>query len=71
LQARRIRQIIINGSFNDKKMGEIVSMMTRSEVLGKLHEPVEIHCVPDFEKGEVLVDSRGRGSLPQWIAGQD
>ena len=63
LQARKIQRIILNGSFNDKKMGEVISRMTRSEVMEQLHEPVDVHLVPDIEKGEVLVDTRGRGSL--------
>jgi hypothetical protein len=37
--------------------------MTKLDVLSALHEPVEVHLVPDFEKGEVLLDLRGRGSL--------
>ena len=33
------------------------------DVLGALKEPVEVHLVPDVEKGEVLTDTRGRGTL--------
>lgn len=67
IQARKIQRIIFRGSFCDKKMGEIVSLMTRSDVIEQLNEPVEIHLIPDIEKGEVLVDSRGRGSLPRFL----
>jgi hypothetical protein len=28
-----------------------------------LREPVQVSLVPDVEKGEVLLDSRGRGSF--------
>ena len=63
LQARRIRAIILRSSFYDRNLCEVVSRMTRLDVLSKLTEPVEIHLVPDVEKGEVLIDSRGRGSL--------
>lgn len=67
LQSRKIQKIILDGSFNDRKMGEVVSMVTRVDVMAQLHEPVEVHLVPDIEKGEVLVDSRGRGSLPKLL----
>ena len=63
LQARRIRSVILHGSFYDRKLGEMVSKMTRLEVLGQLNEAVDVHLVPDVEKGEVLLDSRGRGSF--------
>ena len=41
--------------------------MTRLDVMEQLNEPVEVHLIPDIEKGEVLVDSRGRGSLPRFL----
>jgi len=31
--------------------------------LGQLKESVEVHLVPEVEKGEVLIDQRGRKSL--------
>jgi hypothetical protein len=62
-QVRRIRGIILNGGFYDRKIGETVSRMTRLEVMQQLHEPIEVHLIPDVEKGEVLVDSRGQGSF--------
>jgi len=37
--------------------------MTRTDVLAQLKEPVQIALVPELEKGEILVDSRGLGSL--------
>ena len=63
LQARKIRGIIFHNSFYDRSLGESVSRITRLEVLGQLKEPVEVHLVPDVEKGEVLLDLRGRGSF--------
>ncbi len=68
LQDRKIRQIrgiILHGSFYDRKLGEVVSRMTRLDVLGQLNEPVEVHLVPEIEKGEVLLDLRGRGSFQE------
>jgi hypothetical protein len=63
LQQRKIRGIIFRGSFYDKNLGETVSKITRSEVIARMAEPVEVHVVPDIEKGEVLLDPRGTGSL--------
>ena len=63
LQARKIRGIILRNSFYDRKTSEVICRITRLGVLGKLNEPVEVHLVPDVEKGEVLIDSRGRGSF--------
>ncbi len=66
LQDRKIRQIrgiILHGSFFDRKLSEVVSRTTRLEVMGQLKEPIEVHLVPEIEKGEVLLDLRGRGSL--------
>ena len=57
------RRIILEGSFNDRKTGETVCRMTRVDVMGKLTGPIEVCDVPDVEKGEVLVDSRGEGSF--------
>jgi hypothetical protein len=63
LQERKIRGIILQGSFYDKNRGEIVSTMTRIDIMGLLNEPVEVHLVPDIEKGEVLIDPKGKGSM--------
>lgn len=63
LQERKIRGIIQRGSYCDKYTGEVISKVTRLDIIGQLKEPVEIHTVPDLEKGEVLLDSRGKGSL--------
>ena len=60
---RKIRGIILRGSFNDKIAGEIVCRMTRAGVLGQLTGPILVSDVPDVEKGEVLADSRGEGSF--------
>jgi hypothetical protein len=60
---RRIRGIILHGSFYDRKLGEAISRMTRVDVMAELKEPVEVHLIPDVERGEVLIDPRGTGSL--------
>ena len=46
-----------------KSCAKRVSRVSRSDVVALLNEPVQVGLVPDVEKGEVLVDSRGRGSF--------
>ena len=60
---REIRGIILQGSFYDRKMGEVVSRITRIDVMGQLQGPIDVHLVPDVEKGEVLINLQGSGSL--------
>jgi hypothetical protein len=63
LQARKIRRIILAASFRDKNLCEVVSRVSRLDVMALLSGPVEVGLVPDVENGEVLIDSRGRGSF--------
>jgi hypothetical protein len=63
LQQRKIRGIIMRGSYFDRRLGETISKVTRLDVIGQLKEPVEVHLVPDLEKGEVLLDPYGKGSF--------
>jgi hypothetical protein len=63
LLLRKIRAIIYSLSYNDQIVCETVSKASRVDVLAFLNEAIQISDVPDVEKGEVLVDSRGRGSF--------
>ncbi len=63
LQERKIQTIILRNSHYDRKVCEVISKITRSDVMAQLNEPIEVHLVPDIEKGEVLFDTRGSGSL--------
>jgi hypothetical protein len=63
LLLRKIRRIIYSLSYNDRIICETVSKVSRREVLALLNQPVQLSDVPDVEKGEVLVDSRGTGSF--------
>jgi hypothetical protein len=63
LQARRVRGIILRGSFYDRNVSEVVSRVSRLDVMALLSGLVEVDLVPDIEKGEVLLDSRGRGTF--------
>jgi hypothetical protein len=59
----RIRGLIFNSSFHDTQRCETVCQISRVDILALLTEPVKVGDVPDVEKGEVLVDSRGTGSF--------
>jgi len=65
LLLRKIRAIIYSLSYNDQIMCETVSKVSRVDVLAFLNQVVQLSDVPSVEKGEVLVDSRGRGSFQQ------
>jgi hypothetical protein len=63
LQARRVRGIILRGSFYDRNVCEVISRVSRLDVMALLGGLVEVDLIPDVEKGEVLLDSRGRGTF--------
>lgn len=63
LQLRKMRAIIFSRGFHDDVRCETVCIVSRSYVISLLNEPVQMSLVPDVEKGEVLVDSRGAGSF--------
>jgi hypothetical protein len=67
LQRRIIRNIIFKNAYIDKYRGEIVSRVSSLDILGLLNcEGLKVSLVslvPDIERGEVLIDSRGKGSL--------
>jgi hypothetical protein len=69
LEARKARSIILRNSFYDRKRSEVVSKLSRSDVLTMFSGFVEADFVPNIEKGEVLMDSRGNGSLQK--SGED
>ena len=58
LLLRRIRSTIFSTCFYDKDRREIISRVTRQDLLSLVSEPVEVGLFPDVEKGEVLVDYR-------------
>ena len=63
-QRRTIRNIIFKNAYIDKYKGEIISRVSRLDVLCLLNcEGFNVSLIPDVEKGEVLIDSRGKGSL--------
>lgn len=66
---RKSRQFILKHAYHDVIWAETVCRSNRLEVINFLTveysdrpEGLQVSQVPDIEKGEVLVDSRGRGS---------
>jgi len=62
-QKNRIRGLIFSGSFHDSRRCETVCRTSRLSVLSLLDGSVDVSDLPDVVKGEVLVDSHGRGSF--------
>ena len=62
---QEIRNIIFSGigCRRDRTEAETISILSREEILGIFDHPIQVGFVPDLERGEVLVDSRGRGTL--------
>ena len=66
VKKRLVRGLIFRNSRSDLRRGETVSLITREEILRVIQQlDIEIYSVPDVEKGEILVDARGKGSLQQ------
>jgi len=63
LLERRVRALIFSNAFVDARRAETVCRLDRVDVLGMLNGAVDVVLVPPVVKGEVLVDSRGRGSF--------
>jgi hypothetical protein len=59
-----MRNIIFKNAYIDKYRGEIVSRISRLDVLGLLNcEGFKVSLFQTLKEGEVLIDSRGKGSL--------
>jgi hypothetical protein len=69
LQKRFIRGIIFSHAYYDRLHGEVVSLLSRGDILNMLNieGSFSLWLVPDVERGEVLVDSRGGGSFQKPI----
>jgi len=56
--------MIFKNAYIDKYKGEIVSRISRLDVLSLLNcEGLKVSLVPNIVRGEVLIDCRGKGSL--------
>jgi len=63
IQERRARAFIFANAFMDAIRCETVSQVDRADVLAILEGPIDVDRIPQVEKGEVLVDTRGTGSF--------
>lgn len=64
-QRRFAKTIVVNSARHDQIRAEQICMLDRTEVLDALKEKFGSVAVGSvrFERGEVIVDARGRGSL--------
>ena len=66
-QRRYAKHLVVETCRLDRRRSEQVCMLTGSQILDAVQEKFEDVAVgvADFEKGEVLTDSRGEGSFQQ------
>ena len=67
LQRQAARLFVITHSRRDRIQAENINLLTREQIVEELSKQFEgvLPGVVKFERGEVLMDSRGRGSLQQ------
>jgi hypothetical protein len=63
LLKRQIRNIILSNSIYDKTLCETVTTISKTDLLLALTGQIKMSQVPDIERGEVLIDSKGKGTL--------
>jgi hypothetical protein len=63
LLRRQVQHLIFSFSYHDYDSGDFVNRVSREQILGLIDKAVQISAIPDIEKGEVLVDSRGNGTF--------
>lgn len=64
-QRRFIKRLVLESAFSDRQRGETVNVLSPSDIAacaGQVFK-VFIPCAADYEKGEVLSDGRGAGTL--------
>lgn len=64
----RLRSPVLARSFRDRERSETVCLISHVELLGlacSAGTAVQVSDVPNVERGEVLVDSRGQGTFQQ------
>ena len=64
-QQRQARQYVLNTAYHDLILHESVCLKSKVEVVEALQSSNEfvVWAASDFSRGEVLTDTRGRGSL--------
>jgi len=65
-QRRKAKQIVLSSAFIDREKAESVNLLSPQQILIKLTEDYPepyMTALEQFTEGEVLIDSRGEGSL--------
>jgi len=67
LQRQAVRKLVFNQSRRDRIQAENINLLSREQIVEELSKQFDgvVLCAVKFERGEVLADSRGRGSLQQ------
>ncbi|MEM3956149.1 MAG: hypothetical protein QW424_05300 [Candidatus Bathyarchaeia archaeon] len=70
-QRRAARKFILDMAYRDKYVAETVNVLDRRDLINYLADlfgQVHLGSIPLIERGEVLADSRGGGSLQRRFA---
>lgn len=64
-QRRFVKRLVANTARNDRVRGEAVCILDKGQIVDALKQSFSSVIVGTacFEKGEIVVDSRGKGSL--------
>lgn len=65
-QQRYVKKMVNKQSWRDRRSAETINVLTSGDILWQLtniFEVAEIPVADNFSQGEVLIDSRGEGSL--------
>jgi len=67
LQRQAVRKLVFTQSRRDRLQAENINLLSREQIVEELSKQFDgvVLCTVKFERGEVLLDSRGRGSLQQ------
>lgn len=67
LQRREARRIVQRSAFQDRQMSETINKLTPEQLASELAlvfpDGITYNFVARYERGEILADSRGRGSI--------
>jgi hypothetical protein len=66
-QKRFIKRLVFQCAFQDQQRCETVNILSREAIASSVSETFDyvLFGLADYERGEVLTDSRGNGSLQQ------
>jgi hypothetical protein len=64
-QRRFIKRLVMQGAFQDRQRSETVNILSREAIAASASQAFDyvLSGLVNYERGEVLADSRGTGSL--------